>query len=106
MKNKKQQNHEKCNLVVDDHLLLPKHLRCHNEKERKQLWGYIGQILNNCDFRQIEKSAPSNIKHHIENSMFFYDRVNRLASRDLEPIFDTDVSRRVRWCHRTNLFHM
>ena len=33
--------------------------------------GYIGQIQKNRDFRKFEKSAPSNIEHLVEISMFF-----------------------------------
>ena len=59
--------------------------------------GYIGQIHENRDFRKSEKSAPSNIEHLVEISLFFYDVVNRPASGDLNTISDTDFSRRIGW---------
>ena len=59
--------------------------------------GYMGQIPKNHDVRKFEKSAPSKIEIFVEISMFFYDMVNRPASRDLKPIFETDFSRRARW---------
>ena len=62
----------------------------------KNCIGYTGQIPKNHDFRNIEKSAPSKIEILVEISMLFYDMVNRPTSGDLNPIFDTDFSRRVR----------
>ena len=65
--------------------------------------GYIGQIPKNHDFRKFETSAPSNIENLVEISMFFYDMVNRPTSGDLNPIFDTDFSRRV-GCYQFPMF--
>ena len=48
-------------------------------------------------FENFEKSAPSKIENLVEISMFFYDMVNRPTSGDLNPIFDTDFSRRIGW---------
>ena len=65
-------------------------------KSVKNRIGYIGQIFKNHDFRTSGKSTPSKIEMSIEISMSFYDMVNRPASRDLNPIFDTYFSRRIR----------
>ena len=67
------------------------------KKSVKNCIGYIGQTSQNRDFRKSEKAAPSKIEHPVENSMFFDDMVNRPTSGDLNPIFDTDFSRRVGW---------
>ena len=54
--------------------------------------------VKNCiGFEHSKKAAPANIEILVEISMFFYDRVNRPASGDLNPIFDTDCSRRIGW---------
>ena len=59
--------------------------------------GYIGQIPKSRDFRKSEKSASSKIENIVEISMVFYDMVNRPTYGDLNPIFDTDFSRRIGW---------
>ena len=43
------------------------------------------------------KSATTNIEIVEEISMFFYERVNRVTSRDYNPIFDTDFASLVRY---------
>ena len=73
------------------------------KKSVKNCIGYIGQIPKNHDFRKFEKSAPSNIENLVEISMFFYDMVNRPTYGDLNPIFDTDFSRRIGW-YRSPIF--
>ena len=71
------------------------------KKSFKNCIGYIGQIFKNRDFRKSEKSAPSNIEHLVEISMFVYDMVNRPTYGD-PPIFDTDFSRRIDWYQSPN----
>ena len=41
----------------------------------------------------------SNLEHRNrrENFIFFYERVNRITSRDYKPIFDTDFASLVRY---------
>ena len=67
--------------------------------------GYIGQTQTNHDFRNIGKFTPSKIETFVEISMLFYDMVNRPTSGDLNPIFDTDFSRRVR-CYQFQIFYI
>ena len=67
------------------------------KKNVKNCIGCIGQIPKDHDFRNSEKSAPSKIENLVENLMFFYDRVNRPTYGDLNPIIDTDFSRRIGW---------
>ena len=75
------------------------------KKSVKNCIGYIGQISKNHDVRKFEKSAPSKIENLVDISMFFYDRANRPASGDLNPIFDTDFSRRI-GCYWSPIFYM
>ena len=75
------------------------------KKSANNCIGYIGQTSQNRDVRKFEKSAPSKIENLVETSMFFYDMVNRPTSGDLNPIFDTDFSRRVR-CYRFPNFYI
>ena len=75
------------------------------EKSVNNCIGYIGQTSKNRYFRKFEKSAPPNIEHLVEISMFVYDRVNRPTYGDLNPIFDTDFSRRIDW-YRSPTFLM
>ena len=49
--------------------------------------------------QKIEKSATSTIEIVEEIWMFFYERVNRITSRDYDPIFDTDFAGLIRY-HR------
>ena len=72
------------------------------KKSGKNCIGYIGQIPKNYDFRKFENSAPSKIENLIEISMIFYDMVNRPTYGDLNPIFDTDFSRRIGWYRSPN----
>ena len=59
--------------------------------------GYNGQIPKHRDFRKFEKSAFSKIENLVDISMYFNDRVIRPLYGDLNPIIDTDFSRRVGW---------
>ena len=67
------------------------------KKSANNCIGYIGQTTQNHDFWNFEKSAPPKIENLVEISLFFYDKVIRRASGDLNPIFDTDFSRRIGW---------
>ena len=63
-------------------------------KSVKNCIGYIGQIVRNRGVRKFEAYAPSKIENLVEISMLFYDMV---TYGDLNPIFDTDFSRRIDW---------
>ena len=73
------------------------------KKSAKNCIGYIGQTSKNRDFRKFEKSAPSKIENLVNISMFLFDMVNRPTYGDLNPIFDTDFSRRIGW-YRSLMF--